>query len=140
MDRTLKSKLQLIIKDKDRPPIIAGKAEDFEQIFFVMIQNAIQATDGKEWRHLVIDASITDHAINLEFSDNCSGIATENLDKILKPFFTTKKMGDGTGLGLSIVQRILAEYSGTIRVESELNKGTTFYLSIPLDHKVSSKN
>ncbi|HEX9974106.1 MAG TPA: ATP-binding protein, partial [bacterium] len=56
-------------------------------------------------------------------------IEPDKINVIFDPFFTTKPQG--TGLGLSIVYRILEEHEGTIRVESELNKGTTFTILLP---------
>jgi len=54
------------------------------------------------------------------------------MDKIFEPFFTTRKVGQGTGLGMSISYRIISDYNGTIDVESEVDKGTTFTLKFPL--------
>ncbi|MBK6374661.1 MAG: hypothetical protein IPF67_16375 [Saprospiraceae bacterium] len=54
------------------------------------------------------------------------------LKKVFEPFYTTKDIGKGTGLGLSISYAIIAEHDGTIDIQSELDKGTTFHISIPI--------
>ena len=63
--------------------------------------------------------------------DDGEGIAEEHLDRIFEPFFTTKPVGTGTGLGLSISYAIIKQHNGTIRVESEIDKGTRFTITLP---------
>ena len=70
--------------------------------------------------------------MNISISDTGSGIAEEKLNKIFEPFFTTKPVGKGTGLGLSIAYDIVKKHNGEITVESEMGKGTTFTVQIPV--------
>lgn len=65
--------------------------------------------------------------------DTGCGISTENIEKIFEPFFTTKSVGKGTGLGLSTSLGIIQSYGGTILVESEKGKGSTFSIYLPAD-------
>ena len=65
-------------------------------------------------------------------TDTGTGIRPENLDKIFDPFFTTKDVGKGTGLGLSVSYGIIKRHRGAIAVESEVGKGTTFSVTLPL--------
>ncbi|MBI5855502.1 MAG: hypothetical protein HZB35_09810, partial [Nitrospirae bacterium] len=67
----------------------------------------------------------------LTVSDTGHGIPNNQLSKIFTPFFTTKEAGKGTGLGLSVVHGIIEEHKGTISVESEVGKGTTFTITVP---------
>lgn len=68
--------------------------------------------------------------IHLSFTDTGCGISPDNLPRLFNTFFTTKK--EGTGLGLAITRRIIQEHGGTITVDSELKKGTTFHIHLPL--------
>jgi signal transduction histidine kinase len=69
----------------------------------------------------------------LQFADNCGGIAPENLDRIFEPFFTTKPEDEGTGLGLCTVQNIVSRAEGDVRVESTAGKGSTFFVTLPIN-------
>jgi PAS domain S-box-containing protein len=106
---------------------------DLEQLFFALIENSIQAADGKKTRQLVISGAAKDKHIELRLSDDCGGITPENIDKIFEPFLTTKPRGQGTGLGLCIVQDVVSRIGGHVRVESEFGKGTTFIISLPFE-------
>ena len=70
--------------------------------------------------------------IEVSVADTGCGIATEHLDKIFDPFFTTKEVGKGTGLGLTVVHGIVQEHGGFVMVESEVGKGTTFRIRLPI--------
>jgi two-component system cell cycle sensor histidine kinase/response regulator CckA len=77
--------------------------------------------------------------IRIEVADNGSGIAPENLSRIFEPFFSTKDVGAGTGLGLSTVYGIIRQTGGYIFVESEIGKGTTFTILLPVYGDEGSK-
>ncbi|MCA1803447.1 MAG: HAMP domain-containing histidine kinase, partial [Rhodothermaceae bacterium] len=68
--------------------------------------------------------------VTIEFEDNGPGIPDDIKDKILQPFFTTKKGTDGTGLGLSITNDIIKAHGGTLDIESEFGKYTTFKIHL----------
>ena len=86
----------------------------------------------KKWKKLLIIKSFPyDNKVVVTVSDTGKGISTEIMDKIFEPFFTTREVGQGTGLGMSISYRIISDYGGTIEIESEVDKGTTFTLKFP---------
>lgn len=68
----------------------------------------------------------------VKISDTGSGISEENKQKIFEPFFTTKPIGEGTGMGLSMAYGTISNHHGYIHVESEIDKGTTFYILLPV--------
>jgi len=127
------AKIRLRIEGMDRLPPVCMSERDLEQLFFALVQNAIQAADGKKVRQLVISGVVKDEHIEMHFSDNCGGIAPENLNKIFEPFFTTKPPGQGTGLGLCIVQDIVSRVGGVVRVESKFGESSTFFVTLPVN-------
>ena len=124
--------IRLDAEGLDGLPRLEGEHGEIEQMFFILIQNAIQAADGQAWRDLVITGTAQEDSIELLFEDTCGGIAPENIGKVFEPFFTTKPRGQGTGLGLCIVHRLLEGYGGTIDVKSVWGEGTTFRIRLPL--------
>jgi two-component system NtrC family sensor kinase len=70
--------------------------------------------------------------IHILFEDNGPGISPQAISRVFDPFFTTKPEGEGTGLGLSVCHGIIHEHNGNIWVESELGKGTTFFIDLPI--------
>ena len=69
--------------------------------------------------------------VSVKITDTGYGISQNDLRLIFDPFFTTKEPGKGMGLGLSLVHSMASRYGGTIDVESEINKGTTFTVRFP---------
>ncbi len=76
--------------------------------------------------------TIEGDTVDIEIHDTGAGIRAEILPRVFDPFFTTKDVGKGSGLGLSIVHEIIEEHDGCIAVESEIGKGTTFFISLPI--------
>jgi signal transduction histidine kinase len=82
---------------------------------------------------LTIRTKYTDNAfVRIWIADTGCGIKKSHLSDIFEPFFTTKDPGQGTGLGLSIVYSIIKNHNGIIEVESEIGKGTTFVITLPV--------
>jgi PAS domain S-box-containing protein len=113
----------------DALPRISGSEGKLHQALMNILSNAEQAMekDGK----INISAFTTQDAVVIELADTGHGISKENIDRIGDPFFTTKPPGVGTGLGLFITYSIIEEHNGTIKVESEINNGTTFTIEFP---------
>jgi two-component system, NtrC family, sensor kinase len=123
-------RLELNLKN-DLPKAITDKGQ-VQQVFLNIINNAIDAVD--DGGHIEISSYIKDeHFIGLAIKDNGSGIPKDKLKHIFEPFYTTKAKGKGTGLGLSISYGIMQRLGGTILVESEPFKGTTFFIEVPVE-------
>lgn len=122
----------LRLKKMDKLPCIYSNEKELEQLFFALIENAIQAAEGKKNRRLTISGDVKNGRVELQFSDNCGGIAPENIEKIFEPFFTTKTQGARTGLGLCIVERIASRTGGKVRIENQPGKGSTFIVTLPI--------
>jgi PAS domain S-box-containing protein len=104
-----------------------------QQVFLNIILNAEHAmTEVHKGGKLIIEAKKINGSVVLSFSDNGPGIARENIKRIFDPFFTTKEVGKGTGLGLSICYGIITNHGGRIYAESELGRGSTFFVELPV--------
>ncbi|MDD5287122.1 MAG: ATP-binding protein [Desulfuromonadaceae bacterium] len=107
---------------------ITGDGEKLRQAFLNIVINALQATPSGG--RVIIALHKTKSWIEISFCDSGPGIALENLQRIFEPFFTTKS--DGTGLGLAITKKIIEGHGGTLHIESEMGKGTTVVVFLPL--------
>jgi len=102
-------------------------------VFMNLLVNAAQAIPKQG--EIKIRTRNVDGRIEIEISDNGVGIPAENLGKLFTPFFTTKEVGQGTGLGLNVSYNIIKEHNGSIGVQSEPGKGSTFTIRIPIKVK-----
>ncbi|MBA4372335.1 MAG: hypothetical protein C0402_05685 [Thermodesulfovibrio sp.] len=111
------------------PAVVELKADRYliEQVFINLFTNAVQAMDGQG--ELLFEVDEKENMVVCRVSDTGPGIPTENIPRIFDPFYTTK--GRGTGLGLAIVYTIIEKHKGKITVESRINAGTTFILTMP---------
>jgi PAS domain S-box-containing protein len=132
--KAAQAKMKIEINGLTSLPVISGYQSAFEQVVLALAENAIEASDGKKPHRLAVNAKKTDDCIELEFSDDCCGIAKEKVGKIFEPFYSVKARRGSKclGLGLPIVHRILKTMGGDIRVKSAVGKGTTFYVKWPL--------
>ena len=108
---------------------IHGNPRLIEQALLNIIINASQAMQTKG--QIIIKTYQSADDIRVLISDTGKGIKPRDIDKIFDPFFTTKNVGDGTGLGLSITYGIIQRHGGSIDVTSEIDKGTTFKITLP---------
>jgi two-component system NtrC family sensor kinase len=113
------------------PKVTTDKGQ-LQQVFLNIINNAIDAV--KEEGQIDVSSQVKNNRfVSVSIRDNGPGIPKENLKHIFEPFYTTKEKGKGTGLGLSISYGIMQKLRGTIYVESELKKGTTFTVEVPIN-------
>jgi signal transduction histidine kinase len=99
------------------------------QVIINLVMNAIQAMPAGGTLRVGLEPQ--EDMVVLTVTDTGHGIPQEAIAKIFDPFFTTKEFGKGTGLGLTVVKGIIEEHQGSIVVESEPEKGTTFTILLP---------
>lgn len=126
------AQVEVSVRGLEALPRFRARAKDMEQLFFSLLMNAIQASDGSVPRSVVVHGQARDGQIELRFEDTCGGVAPENAERIFKPFFTTKAHAGGTGLGLSVVEHILDRYDGKIELINRPPVGATFKVTLPL--------
>jgi len=113
-------------------PLLLGYEGKIKQVCMNILNNAIQALQQQKKPIIVIRTTIRNKQVILEISDNGVGMDDKTQQKIFEPFFTTKDVGSGTGLGLSISFAIIKKHKGSIEVNSSLNKGTHFVITLPI--------
>jgi len=112
------------------PPISCYPGR-LNQVFLNLLNNARQAIRGKG--EIGIRTFVRDDRVHIAVRDSGAGIAPDHMRKVFDPGFTTKGVGVGTGLGLSICYQIVRDHRGEILVESEVGKGATFTVVLPMD-------
>lgn len=112
-------------------PSIQADSAQLQQVFVNLLNNAAEAME--DGGTILIETNPIDEKwVEVIISDTGCGIPEENLGRLFTPFFTTKAHGKGTGLGLSIVYGIIKMHRGQIAVKSEVGKGTTFTITLPV--------
>lgn len=132
----LRDRIQVVQELGDVPKVKCMPSQ-INQVFLNMITNASQAMDDDGT--LTIRSVAKPNVVEVSFEDTGHGIPDDVLPKIFDPFFTTKSVGEGTGLGLSIVHKIVQGHGGAIRVKSQVGKGTTFFVELPIAQKSAAK-
>ncbi|MGD9366641.1 MAG: response regulator [Desulfobacteraceae bacterium] len=112
-------------------PAVQCVPQELNQVFMNILVNAAQAIEEKG--DIYITTRAVDQKVVVTISDTGCGIPEEHLTKIFDPFFTTKEVGRGTGLGMNIAYNIVQKHNGTLKVDSEIGKGTTFTLTLPAE-------
>lgn len=106
---------------------IYADKQQIKRMFLNLVNNSIHALDDNG--NIYIDVFKENNWIKIIFSDDGAGIDENDMEKIFMPYFSKKP--DGTGLGLAIVKKIVEEHSGSVKIESEKNKYTTFNIKLP---------
>ncbi len=119
-----------VVKRLGDIPYVMADPRQMEQVFHNILLNAIQALEGSG--AIEIESKVIGGSIEVSVRDSGPGIPREHLSRIFEPFFTTKPVGNGTGLGLSICSELVKKHGGSIFVESEIGRGTTFSIIIPI--------
>ncbi|MBL7175438.1 MAG: two-component sensor histidine kinase [Desulfobacteraceae bacterium] len=122
-------------------PFVHGDPGQLQQVLINLYNNAIDAIiarHGTEEGELVIGAGPKENGkVEIFVKDNGVGISPENQDKIFRPFFSTKSVGNGTGLGLSVCYGIIDSMGGTMEVSSEEDVGTIFTIHLPANQQIN---
>ena len=117
-----------VTKEYEDLPNVKCYPQQLNQVFMNLFVNAAQAI--KDQGEITISTRADDGHVVIRISDTGMGISKENIPKLFDPFFTTKEVGKGTGLGLNVAYNIIEKHNGTIDVESEVGKGTTFIIRL----------
>ena len=113
-------------------PFVVGNDIQLEQVFINLCNNACDAMEQSEERILTIQSMAVGDEVLVRVSDTGTGMRPEVQERIFESFFTTKSSAKGTGLGMSISQNIIEQHKGQIRFNSELGRGTTFEIYLPV--------
>jgi PAS domain S-box-containing protein len=135
LDKRMKSSIGMTISlDPALPKIMIDEGQ-ISQVFINIILNALDAMPDGGSLSIATRHAVEEHDrdfVEVVFADTGTGIPAGELEKIFDPFFTTKEAGKGTGLGLSLSYEIVQRFEGDIRVQSEIGKGTSFTISLPV--------
>ena len=133
LNSSIKHHLKVTTKFSNIPNVecFGGK---MNQVFMNILSNAVQAiiSTGREDGEIVVSTTSDNEKVKISISDNGPGMTEEVKVKLFEPFFTTKPVGEGTGLGLSIVYKIVERINGNIEVNSVIDEGTEFIITLPI--------
>ncbi len=137
-NQALMKRVELKFNPGQDLPIITLDRSQFQSVLINVILNALDETEPGGSIAVSTNMSLSEGDIGLKgvetsVADTGRGIPPENIDKLFDPFFTTKEIGRGTGLGLAVSMGIIQRHGGTIRVKSEVGKGSTFYIWLPVE-------
>lgn len=127
-----------IKKEYGQVPRIIADPSQLQQVFMNIIINAAEAMSGQGTLTIKTSLDPGQEKIKIAFTDTGHGIRPEDMSRLFEPFFTTKEVGKGTGLGLAISYSIIQKHEGTIEVESQVDKGSTFTIILPLRRESSN--
>ena len=149
---TIPTNIKIQQKIQENCGLVMADSTQIHQVSMNLITNAFHAVEDKngfiniELKEITLkDNELPDSAlqpgkyVRLSVSDNGIGMSQNTIHNIFEPYFTTKEQGKGTGLGLAVVFGIVKEYSGDIKVYSEVGKGTIFSIYLPLMKKTSDR-
>jgi signal transduction histidine kinase len=133
------SEIKLQVKIANSLPTIKADADALEEVFINLLSNAIKYSGSR--KEVALRVQHTRKELVIQVTDKGVGIPQNELDRIFVPFHrvTETKQLKGMGLGLSLVKHIVGAHNGTIEVQSELGKGSTFTIHLPLNRDIRRK-
>jgi two-component system, NtrC family, sensor kinase len=126
-----KYKLKTVVLEQNlaRVPDIMGDRETLKQVFINVLSNAVEAMP--QGGRISISTMVRENMVEARIVDTGTGIAEEDLSRVLEPFFSAKEDGSGVGLGLFISYGIIQQHQGHIKITSTVGQGTTVSIQIP---------
>ncbi len=126
-------------------PLVTLDRSQIQSVVINIIINSLDATEPGGHIRIFTAASLSgdgdaQEGIEITFADTGCGIPPENLNQLFDPFFTTKGVGQGTGLGLSVSLGIVQRHGGHIRVQSEVGKGSRFFVWLPTQRRAEHES
>jgi PAS domain S-box-containing protein len=121
--------VEVVVSVPDEPLLVRGDRDQINQVITNLLNNAYDALNGQG--RIEVQVTADPEWAHLRVTDNGAGIPPEARAHLFEPFFTTKPEGKGTGLGLAICIGIVESHGGSIEVESEVGKGSTFSVHLP---------
>jgi signal transduction histidine kinase len=137
-----KRRITVSVDVPEELPSLAMSSDHLRQVLMNLLRNAEQAIDEDgqiQVRARLVQRTNGEDAVIIEIVDNGSGIPPEILPRIFEPFFTTKRSREGMGLGLAVTYGLVTASGGKITVNSQLGKGTTFIVEIPVCRDTSEE-
>ncbi len=128
-----RANLKITVQNVDIVPRLTISTHSLEQIFFILVQNAIDAVDVNRGDNLTISCRVEDEQVELQFSDSCGGISPEKLAHIFDPLFATEPRGEERSMRLAVAKQIACSCGGDMRVESKVGRGTMFRVILPIE-------
>lgn len=125
-----KNRIEIHKEYDENLPLVESFGGQLNQVFMNILDNAFYAIEGNG--DVYIRTKKAENNVIIEIEDSGRGMDKETAEKIFTPFFTTKPVGQGTGLGMSISYRVIKDHKGDIKIKSEVGKGTTFIITLPI--------
>jgi two-component system NtrC family sensor kinase len=140
IEHQLKSRLIKIVRQYSPDmPMVNIDSNQIKQVFVNVLLNSVEAMEDGGTITITAEDKKDDFNqgyLRIIFADTGCGISEDIIEKVFDPFFTTKDNLGNTGLGLSITKGIIAKHHGTIRIQSEVEKGTRVIIRLPISYKL----
>ncbi|WP_309245381.1 sensor histidine kinase [Vibrio mediterranei] len=119
-----------IVFEQQPDCLVRANSIRLEQVLVNLVSNALDAVEGSAEPLLVVSIWSDTKTVSVSVQDNGKGIPADELPYLFDPFYSTKRSGKGLGLGLSIAYNIIQDFGGTIHVQSEIDQGTEFIVTL----------
>lgn len=130
IDKAKKENISLSYNEPEFMCAVVGDKNRLRQVFINIIDNAMKYTEAGG--SIEVEAQKTDSAVTVSVSDTGAGIAPDDLPKVKQKFYKANKTKHGSGIGLAVADEIITRHGGTLEIDSELGKGTTVTITLPL--------